>query len=181
MTVMMRSIVVVLAASLAACSTAGGLGGGGDDTGGDDGPGGGEPCNPVVERCTDGCVTSDTDGDGWSDEVETAMETSPTEADDNPPARDQLVFVMPYQAEPRPAAHDIDATAKLQRADVAILLDTTGSMLGTTARIQGELAEMATLLHAEIEDVAPRATATSRSTTVRTRTATCRSISSIGS
>ncbi len=149
---------VVLAASLSAsfwaCSAAGG---GGDDTGGgDDGPGGGsgEPCDPAVERCTDGCTTADTDADGWSDEVETAMETSPTDATDNPPARDELVFVVPYQAAPRPGAHDIDATAKLQRADVAILLDTTGSMLGTTSRIQGELAEMATLIANEVDDVA---------------------------
>ncbi len=150
---MTRSMVVVLAASLAGCSLAGGGGGGG---GGDDGPGGGGgmPCDPAVERCTDGCVTTDTDGDGWSDEVEAAMETSPTDDADNPPARDQLVFVVPFQAAPSPGAHDIEATAKLQRADVAILLDTTGSMTGTTTRIQGELAEMATLLATEVDDIA---------------------------
>ena len=148
---MTRSMVAVLAASLWGCSMAGGLGGGGDDG---PGPGSGQPCDPAVERCTDGCMTADTDADGWSDEVETAMETSPTDAEDNPPARDQLVFVVPYQAQPQPGAHDVEATAKLQRADVAILLDTTGSMVGTTSRIQGELAEMATLIANEIDDVA---------------------------
>jgi hypothetical protein len=131
----MRFAIIVL---LAACGAGGNPGGGGDDDpGGDDG---------------DGCSSPDTDGDGWSDEVEIAMETSAADSADNP--GDQLVFVMPYKAEPRPAKQDIDDAAKLARADVAILLDTTGSMAGTAAQIQGELAEIVTGLSAEVEDIA---------------------------
>ena len=135
---------VALIALLVACGS-GQPNGGGDDEG----------CDPELGTCGgDGCNSPDTDGDGWSDEVEIAMETSAADAADNPNARGQLVFVMPFKAEPRPAAHDVDATAKLSRADVAILLDTTGSMVGTASRIQGELAEIVEGLEAEIPDVA---------------------------
>ena len=131
----MRFVIIAL---LAACGAgAGPGGGGGDDAPGDDG---------------DGCQSPDTDGDGWSDEVEIAMETSAADPADNP--GDQIVFVMPYKADPRPAAHAVDDVAKLARADVAILLDTTGSMVGTATRIQGELAEIASGLSAELPDVA---------------------------
>ncbi|HTL32660.1 MAG TPA: hypothetical protein VL326_06030 [Kofleriaceae bacterium] len=65
-----------------------------------------------------------------------------------------LVFVMPYKAAPQPAEQVLETTAKLSRADVAILLDTTGSMTGTTTRIQGSLAAIVAGLNAEIPDVA---------------------------
>lgn len=111
----------------------------------------GPGCDPELGTCGDGCQTPDTDGDGWSDEVEIAMETSAADPADEPQG---IVFVVPYKAQPRPASHDVDETAKLSRADVAILLDTTGSMVGTATRIQGELAEIAEGLKAEIPDVA---------------------------
>jgi hypothetical protein len=127
---------------LVACSNA--SGGSGDDT----------SCEADGTCGGDGCNSPDVDGDGWSDEVEIAMETSATDAADNPTVRGQRVFVMPFQAPAHPAKHEVDANAKLARADVAILLDTTGSMLGTYSRIQGELAEIAQGLEAQIPDVA---------------------------
>src|SRR5688500_706357 len=71
---------------------------------GDGGGSSGNGCDPALETCGDGCDLPDRDGDTWSDEVEVAMETSPTDAADHPDARGQLVFVMPYQAPPRPDA-----------------------------------------------------------------------------
>src|SRR5512144_2458537 len=116
---MRSAVLLVLVAACGHTTT------GGDDTG----------CDPELGNCGDGCNSPDTDGDGWSDEVETAMQTSATDAADNPNVRGELVFVMPYKAEPRPASHDVEDAAKLSRADVAILLDTTGSMVGTATRI----------------------------------------------
>jgi hypothetical protein len=100
------------------------------------------------------CATADHDEDGWSDEVEMAMGTSPMDAADHPGLLEELVFVVPYEAAARPGSHDLETTAKLARADVAILLDTTGSMLGTYSRIQGELAKIVQGVAAEIDDVA---------------------------
>jgi hypothetical protein len=136
-----------LLALSSACGIAGGWLGSDDegDAGGRDGGGG---------SGDDGCAVADRDDDGWSDEVEIAMGTSPTDAADHPGLLDELVFVVPYEAPPRPGSHDLETTAKLARADVAILLDTTGSMLGTYSRIQGELAEIVQGVAAEIDDVA---------------------------
>src|SRR3954468_24340003 len=55
-------------------------------------------------------------------------------------AEGDLVFVLPYKAAPIPAEQTIETPAKIARADIAILLDTTGSMTGTTTQIQGQLA-----------------------------------------
>lgn len=128
------------------------MAGGGDDVGGDDDPI--PTCDPEKEACSGACTTVDADGDGWADEVENVVGTSPTDAADNPTSRDELVFVVPYMEAPMPAERAVETTAKLSRADVAILLDTTGSMLGTTSRIQGTLAAIAAGLSAEIPDVA---------------------------
>ena len=98
----MNRLVLVL---LAACTSA---------TSGND-----AACDPELGTCGDGCQSPDTDGDGWSDEVEIAMETSATDTGDNPTARGELVFVMPYAAEPRPSSQYIESAAKLARADVA--------------------------------------------------------------
>lgn len=148
----MRSTVLAMAVLATACGTTSG----GDDTGGggdDDGGGGGSACDPSKERC-DGCMTADRDGDGWADEIEVATQTSTTDANETPVSGGDIVFVVPYQANPSPPSHDLETTAKLNRADLAILLDTTGSMVGTTSRIQGQLAEIVSLLAGEVDDLA---------------------------
>jgi len=111
-------------------------------------------CDPSTDACSGACTTVDSDGDGWSDEVEGVVGTSPVDAADNPVTRDELVFVVPYKEPPQPAERAIETAAKLARADVAILLDTTGSMTGTTTRIQGALADIVTTLSADVDDIA---------------------------
>jgi hypothetical protein len=64
------------------------------------------------------------------------------------------VFVMPYQGDPSPASHDVEAPAKISRADVAILLDTSGSMLGTYSRIQPQFQMLVSMLAGQVDDLA---------------------------
>jgi len=90
--------------------------------------------------------SGDDDGSGYTPCPESGSGTGSAEPG--------LVFVMPYQAAPQPTEQVLETTAKLSRADVAIMLDTTGSMLGTTSRIQGSLAAIVQGLNAEIPDVA---------------------------
>jgi hypothetical protein len=101
-----------------------------------------------------GCDALDSDGDGWSDAVETAMGTSPTDPNDNPDTRHEIVFAVPFQGAPRPTSHDVTAAARLARADVAIVLDTSGSMLGTDTRIQAQFQLLVTMLAGQIDDLA---------------------------
>jgi hypothetical protein len=101
-----------------------------------------------------GCDAKDDDGDGWSNAVETAMGTSPTDPNDNPDTRHMTVFDVPYHGMPRPATHDTVAPARVARADVAILLDTSGSMLGTDTRIQAQFQTLVTMLAGQIDDLA---------------------------
>lgn len=101
-----------------------------------------------------GCDAMDSDGDGWSDAVETAMGTSPIDAADNPDARGMTVITVPYHGAPRPASRDAVVATRLARADVAILLDTSGSMLGTDTRIQAQFQQLVTTLAGQIDDLA---------------------------
>jgi hypothetical protein len=111
------------------------------------GPGG---SNPDWEACR----AADADGDGTSDAIEKALGTDPGDPADQPDARGMVVFVMPYQAPPEPTSHDLALDVRLSRADVAILLDTSGSMAGTVVRIEGHLAGLVTRLAAEVDDLA---------------------------
>jgi hypothetical protein len=101
-----------------------------------------------------GCDALDDDNDGWSNAVENAMGTSPTDPNDNPDTRHMIVFDVPYQGAPRPATHDVVAPARVARADVAILLDTSGSMAGTDSRIQDQFRELVPMLAGQIDDLA---------------------------
>lgn len=118
----------------------------------------GAACAAGQPNCTpapgNACAAIDTDGDGYSDDVEIAIQSDANDAADSPAARGQLVFVVPYQGAPSPPHHDVVTTTKLARADVAILLDTTGSMTGTTTRLKPQLATMVSELASEVPSLA---------------------------
>jgi hypothetical protein len=95
----------------------------------------------------------DRDGDGWSDAVEESVGTSTDDAKDNPPSRGLHVVVVPFEQDPSGGV-DLDAKTKLARADVGVLLDTTGSMTGTVTRLRPQLPALFAELGSEIEDVA---------------------------
>lgn len=89
----------------------------------------------LCEHSTDPCNT-DSDGDGVNDLVETAYGSDPRDAADNPRERGDFVFVVPYSEPtepPVPPTPDRDALSfgtDLQKVDVYIAVDTSGSMLG---------------------------------------------------
>jgi hypothetical protein len=67
----------------------------------------------------------DTDGDGLGDGVEVLAETDPTDRSDRIPDTDFYV-VLPYME--APTHRPLDFRARLGRADIFFLVDTTGSM-----------------------------------------------------
>lgn len=78
----------------------------------------------------------DTDGDGVEDGVEVLAGTDPTSAASTIPPTDFYV-VLPYMD---PEQHrPLDFTARLGRADVYFLVDTTGSMLGPLNNVRTSL------------------------------------------
>src|SRR4051794_30538993 len=80
------------------------------------GPSGGAPDGaagdgPLVPP--QGCDAQDDDGDGFSNAVELAMGTSPSDPHDNPDTRQQIVFAMPYHGATRPAAREVAQAARI--------------------------------------------------------------------
>lgn len=100
------------------------------------------------------CESHDRDDDGYSDVVEAIMQTGVDDPQDHPAARGELVFEVPSQRPSVPPSHDAATRARLERADVAILLDTTGSMAGTVSRIQPQFAAFVAALAGEVDDLA---------------------------
>jgi hypothetical protein len=78
----------------------------------------------------------DTDGDGLGDGVEVLAETDPTNRSSRIPDTDFYV-VLPYMEEPihRP----LEFRARLGRADIFFLVDTTGSMGGAISNVTSSL------------------------------------------
>lgn len=73
-------------------------------------------------------LVGDTDLDGVSDLVEFAAETDPLDGTDNPRARGDFFFVVPFNENPEPRRDTLSFKTSIQFADVYFLFDTTGSM-----------------------------------------------------
>ena len=82
----------------------------------------------------------DSDGDGVNDLVEVAAGTDPLDAADNPRARGNFVFEVPYEEEPIPLQDTLVFATALQKADVYIAVDSSGSMEGEIANLRSGLA-----------------------------------------
>ncbi len=93
----------------------------------------------------------DTDGDGIPDGIEVLAGTSPTDATSTIPPTDFYV-VLPYMD---PAQHEpLDFTARLGRADIYFLVDTTGSMTLPLRNVRESLATtIVPAINAAIADV----------------------------
>lgn len=96
---------------------------------------------------------ADTDGDGASDLIELALGSNPNDADETPQSLGKFFFVMPYKQPPQPASAVMAIGTKLQKADVAFVMDTTGSMGPSIAALQGGIQSMISQLAVEIPDV----------------------------
>lgn len=84
-------------------------------------------------------ILGDTDGDGVSDLIEVGAGTNPLDPADNPRARGDFVFVVPYMLPPTPTRDTLQFATSLQDADVYFMMDNTGSMGGTIAGLQSGL------------------------------------------
>lgn len=71
---------------------------------------------------------ADSDGDGVSDLIETAAGTDPNQKADNPQAKGDFVFVVPYDDTTTPADDTLEFRTNVQFADIYFLFDQTGSM-----------------------------------------------------
>ncbi len=81
----------------------------------------------------------DSDGDGVNDLVEVAAGTDALDPADNPRARGNFVFEVPYEEDPIPWQDTLVFATNLQKADVYIAVDTSGSMGGEIANLRSGL------------------------------------------
>jgi hypothetical protein len=90
-------------------------------------------------------LDSDSDDDGINDMIEYAAGTNPLDPADNPRARGNFVFLVPYNdptdmpdppLEPDPLYDTLVFSTSLQFADVYFLVDTTGSMGGEISNLR---------------------------------------------
>jgi len=87
-------------------------------------------------------IVDDTDGDGVSDLIEVGAGTDPADLNDNPQARGDFVFVMPYRDAPVPERDTLHFRTNISRADVYFLFDTTGSMSGEITAMRSRVEEV---------------------------------------
>jgi hypothetical protein len=78
----------------------------------------------------------DTDEDGVSDLIEVGAGTDPLDGADNPRARGDFVFVVPFDRPPTPNRDTLSFRTNVQLADVYFLFDLTGSMVAEIAAMR---------------------------------------------
>lgn len=91
----------------------------------------------------------DSDGDGYDDGVEVIADTDPTDRFDGIPLTDFYV-VLPFEAPE--VVRELDFRARLGRADVFFLVDTTGSMGGPIEAVRTSLST--TIVPAIVDTIA---------------------------
>lgn len=95
-------------------------------------------------------TNADSDGDGVSDLVEVGAGTDPLDGTDDPRARGDFVFLMPYMAPATPERDTLDFATNIQNADVYFLMDTTGSMGSSITSLRGGIASLIPMIRAVI-------------------------------
>jgi hypothetical protein len=71
----------------------------------------------------------DTDGDGVSDLIELTLGSDPWQKVVTPAALGKVFFEVPYNKPPNPPSEILAVNLALQRADLAVIIDTTGTMI----------------------------------------------------
>ena len=97
---------------------------------------------------------ADTDGDGADDMIETALGSNPNDKFETPEALGKYYFRMPYQGLPAPDTHTLPIKTTLNNADVAFIVDTTGTMAGEITNLQTGLQLVIQTLLADIPKLA---------------------------
>jgi hypothetical protein len=81
----------------------------------------------------------DTDGDGVSDLAEVVAGTDPLDPDSNPRKEGNFYFTVPYMGAPEPLRDALVFSTNIKKADLFILIDTTGSMGFAIAKLKAGL------------------------------------------
>jgi hypothetical protein len=84
--------------------------------------------NCVVDAGETDPREADTDGDGASDLIEVALGSDPQNKFESPGTLGKVYFVLPYNDTPQPATNVLGVNMALQKADLAFIMDTTGTM-----------------------------------------------------
>jgi hypothetical protein len=84
----------------------------------------------------------DSDGDGVSDLIEWVAGTDPLDPESNPHAEGNFYFVVPYEDDPDPPDDTLVFSTELKKADLFILMDTTGSMGTAITNLQSDLSSI---------------------------------------
>ena len=97
-------------------------------------------------------TNADTDGDTYTDAEEEAAGTDPLDPASNPGKTGGFSFDAPYKGLER--VQPLTFRPQIQKADVAFVVDTTGSMSGTISGLRTSLSSVATKVASKIPDVA---------------------------
>jgi hypothetical protein len=87
-------------------------------------------------------TAEDTDGDTVPDLIEIGAGTDPTDFADNPLARGDFVFVVPFREEAQPPQDTLRFRTNIRRLDSYFLIDTTGSMGGEISAMRARTVEI---------------------------------------
>ncbi len=88
----------------------------------------------------------DSDHDAVTDLVEEVAGTDPLDGQDNPRARGDFVFMVPYQESSSPKSDQLSFTTSFQALDLYILQDVSGSMSNEAAALKTHISEALTQL-----------------------------------
>ncbi|HTJ47543.1 MAG TPA: hypothetical protein VL463_35835 [Kofleriaceae bacterium] len=110
-------------------------------------------CNGVVDTGETNPLNGDTDGDGAPDLVEVSAGTNPTDPNSNPQANGDFVFIEPYVKPQSPTDEDLAFATKLQKVDLYVILDRSGSMSSAISNVKANLTQVVTDLKTTIPDL----------------------------
>lgn len=96
----------------------------------------------------------DTDGDGVSDLIEVTLGSDPRQAVETPASLGKVYFEVPYNLPPSPATQTLAIHLALQKADIAVVVDTTGTMIEELGALKVGLANTFQTISTEIPDAA---------------------------
>ncbi|HEV8322400.1 MAG TPA: hypothetical protein VG389_12360 [Myxococcota bacterium] len=105
--------------------------------------------NGTVDPGESDPFNEDTDGDGFTDLVEVAAGTDPTDAASGIPAED-FFFILPYMDPPQ--TEPLDFMTDIVKADIFFAMDTTASYGGEITNLQTALSTLLSSLTASISD-----------------------------
>jgi hypothetical protein len=95
---------------------------------------------------------ADSDLDGASDLIEVSLGSNPLLKSETPQSLGKYYFEMPYQQTPKPASQTMVLETKLNKGDIAFVVDTTGTMSGAIANIKAGLTSIVSAVKQEVPD-----------------------------